>query len=103
MFSVSLNKTIPSFLLDMEWMDGPNEDENSEVDLGYLPLMALNNSAPSVKVAQDQLYLKDMPHPADEDLQGLVQAIRWTQEISQQEAVRLLEVKMYPFKNVSAD
>lgn len=33
--------------LDMEWMYGPNEKENMEVDLGYLPLMKINASSSS--------------------------------------------------------
>jgi hypothetical protein len=38
--------------------------------------------------------------PTSEDLEKKVQGIKWTKEVSQTEARRKLEIKMYPFKQV---
>ena len=83
----------------MEWLNGPTESENMEVDIGYMPLMQVNISAPS----RIWRFPSDIESPMDIDssVLDIVQNIKWSKEIEQEEAFRELEVKMYPFKQVS--
>lgn len=61
------------------------------VDIGYMPEMSLVNTAPSA--LSDTVNLEDkMPQK-----KTAVDSIKWTTEISEAEAMRLMEVEMYPF------
>lgn len=98
---VYFNVYVPSdkkLNVDMEWLNGPSEGENMEVDIGYMPLMQANISAPSRewKIQHDIEY----PVETDSGVQETVQGIKWLEEIDREGALRQLEVKMYPFKQV---
>ncbi|KAL3872735.1 hypothetical protein ACJMK2_035939 [Sinanodonta woodiana] len=86
--------------VDMEWLNGPKENENMEVDIGYMPEMALNITGVSIKLGPENQYIRDIPIPQDPNLLQKVKDIKWSKEITQQEAHRKLEVYMYPFKKV---
>ena len=100
-----------SLNVDMEWLTGrtdSNEDSskdasggnvaprkedgnappNMEVDIGYLPKMKLKSVAPSYLNADD---ISSRPEELD---------IKWEREITHEEALTILEQKMYPFKKV---
>ena len=38
------------YFLDMEWLNGPRESENMEVDIGFMPQMELKATRSSVQV-----------------------------------------------------
>ncbi|KAL4237356.1 selenoprotein N [Mactra antiquata] len=77
--------------VDMEWLES---SDNMVVDIGYMPEMSVSITSPSV--------------PADSVVEGVelpkkyadVNSLVWTEEITEEEAFRALEVKMYPFKEV---
>ena len=75
----------------MEWLDGP---ENMNVDIGYMPEMSLAITGPS-EVARGN----PKQHQVRARSSGVDQ-MKWTHEISEEEAVRNLELKFYPFKQV---
>ena len=37
----------------MEWLNGPQESQNMEVDIGYMPQMELKSTGPSIHMYQD--------------------------------------------------
>lgn len=85
---------------DMEWLNGPKERENMEVDIGYIALMELNISASSIQnnlpsEARDITRLQ-----RDEKLLDKVNKLVWTKEITTEEAYTNLEKHMYPFMEV---
>lgn len=96
---VPCNKTLN---VDMEWLTGQteknddstgddnevNEQNNMEVDIGYLPKMKLRSTAPSYY------------HAANVSSRPEEREIKWQREISHEEAITILETKMYPFKKV---
>ncbi|KAL5008485.1 hypothetical protein ScPMuIL_014066 [Solemya velum] len=86
--------------VDMEWMHGPREDENMEVDIGYLPLMELNSTAPSVHLTEEKPYLSEIPVAENKNIDKIVKNIKWTESITMEEARRKLETKFYPFLEV---
>ena len=69
--------------VDMEWITDVQTAASMQVDIGFLPQMEIKLMAPT-----------------NEDLEKKVQGIKWTKEVSQTEARRKLEIKMYPFKQV---
>lgn len=73
--------------LDMEWFNGISED-SMEVDIGYIPEMSLISSAISVP--------EDNERGANQKLSSL----KWTSEISMEEAIDSLESHFFPFKKV---
>ena len=80
-------------------MNGPNEVEHMEVDIGFMPKMELNAPNPSSQVtiyseSGDVLY---EPSNQQDTSSG---TIVWDEEISMEDALRLLEMEMYPFKKV---
>lgn len=95
---------------DMEWLNGPREMENMEVDIGYLPLMELNvtsSSMPAVVTEKVEgmtepqvIRLADTALPEHPGLKDSVEDLKWTEEISMEDAARKLEVHMYKFKQV---
>lgn len=89
-----------SLNVDMEWMNGPNEVEHMEVDIGFMPQMELTAPTPSSQVtiyseSGDVIY-----EPPSTQVEGGDQKVAWDQEISREEAFRLLELELYPFKKV---
>lgn len=86
--------------VDMEWLNGPLEGENMEVDIGFMPQMEVTITAPSVPLTPDTQHMKDLEVPNDDTMANKVSNIKWTKEITVAEARRNLEVKMYPFKEV---
>ncbi len=83
----------------MEWMNGPIEGENMEVDIGFMPQMELRSLLPSeeVPVYGENGELLYEPPPKTGKNDG---PIVWTQEITMEDAMRILETKLYPFKQV---
>jgi len=78
--------------VDMEWITGkkkiidqPNDPWEMEVDIGYIPEMALHIDGPSHKVGE---LVKEK------------QLINWEKEISESQARRLLQKKFYPFQEI---
>ncbi|KAK3598667.1 hypothetical protein CHS0354_020428 [Potamilus streckersoni] len=86
--------------VDMEWLNGPKESENMEVDIGYMPEMTLNITGVSIKLGPDNQYIRDIPIPQDPRLLQKVKDLKWSKEITQQEAQKKLEIYLYPFKKV---
>lgn len=83
----------------MEWLNGPSENRNMEVDIGYMPLMTANITAKSR--LRRHSHDTEEPIETDDTLQDTVNNIIWTHEIGLDDALQQLEVKMYPFKKVS--
>lgn len=77
--------------VDMEWLEGGN---NMVVDIGYLPEMSLKITAPSVP--GHSVVLEEMISEKKFD----VDDISWSDEISEEEALRNLQKEMYPFQKV---
>ena len=96
-----LNLPIISFCSDMEWLNNPRDAQNMEVDIGYMPQMELKSTRPSVSALHaGQDHRETQLQPTD-DYEKSIEDIVWKKEISQAEARRKLEIKMYPFKKVS--
>lgn len=74
----------------MEWL----EDYGMIVDIGYMPKMALSITSPSVLASEVDVESQLPSGQFD------LSSIAWKEKISEEEAFRLLEVKMYPFKEV---
>ena len=75
----------------MEWTTGPN---SNEVDIGFMPLLRVVSTQPSVPWEPDtERPVIDIPFNES--------AITWDQQISLQEAKVILERTFYPFKKVS--
>ena len=82
----------------MEWLNGPVEGENMEVDIGFMPQMELHHTLPSAQVpvyGENGELLYEPPAPTEE-----AGPVVWSKEITMEEAMNILEVKMYPFKKV---
>jgi hypothetical protein len=76
----------------MEWLTGPSEHENMEVEIGYIPRMELESLAPSS--GEDKMAVYKTPP----------RKFKWNEEITDEKAENALEKAMYPFKQVkSAD
>ena len=89
------------FLSDMEWLNAPKDVNNMEVDIGYMPKMELKSTGASVLAFDRGQDRRDRKiESAGIDHEQAIQSIRWTEEITQEEARRKLEVAMYPFKEV---
>ncbi|CAH1276959.1 SELENON [Branchiostoma lanceolatum] len=95
----------------LEWLDAPG-NKSHEVDAGYIPRMELTSVAPSSPVLihqQDGSYMDQRQAQLTEEcflfepkmfLEEDYADIQWNSEISMEEAMRSLELKMYPFKTV---
>uniref|UniRef100_A0A3Q2DG87 Selenoprotein N n=1 Tax=Cyprinodon variegatus TaxID=28743 RepID=A0A3Q2DG87_CYPVA len=92
-----------SLNVDMEWLYGASESSNMEVDIGYLPQLELRSTAPSTPsvIVDETGNVLDSRDGSNDQIQFVFEEIHWTSEISQEEAVRRLEVTLYPFKKVS--
>lgn len=86
--------------VDMEWLNGPSETENMEVDIGYMPQMMANITDKSRRPRHPHELSGEVPVEVNNQLMESLQNIEWTEEIPQEDALRDLEVKMYPFKQV---
>lgn len=84
-------------VIDMEWLNGPETDENMEVDIGFMPQMEIKITSPSKKVPKDN---QDKELPENNNMAKNVQNIKWKKEISMYDAERALEIAFYPFKKV---
>lgn len=62
---------------DLEWLTGPNEDEDMEVTITYLREMSVTTV-----------------EPVDPD------SLTWTQKIRKEESLMLLERELYQFMQV---
>lgn len=81
----------------MEWLSGNSDNGNMEVDIGFMPQMELSStteSLPAVTGEEDWRAKYITPNASDQ------REIVWNEEISMEEAERLLEQEMYPFKKV---
>lgn len=81
----------------MEWLNGPETDENMEVDIGFIPQMEIQITSPSKKVPKD---IQEKELPEDKNMAKNVQNMKWKKEISMYDAERTLEIAFYPFKKV---
>ncbi|ESO93527.1 hypothetical protein LOTGIDRAFT_119019 [Lottia gigantea] len=86
--------------IDMEWLNGPNESENMEVDIGFMPLMQLNSTQSSVPVKNLEEYelLEPLPERPQHKTEG--ENIEWMATIDLEDAKSSLEKALYPFKKV---
>ena len=91
--------------LDMEWHNQDND--NMEVDIGYVPKMEILSSMPSTKsYIVDQEGIKRSAHTQfikplfEHSYNVLVNRIKWDEEIDLKEAHSRLEKSFYPFKQV---
>uniref|UniRef100_A0A4W4GXB2 Uncharacterized protein n=1 Tax=Electrophorus electricus TaxID=8005 RepID=A0A4W4GXB2_ELEEL len=91
-----------SLNVDMEWLYGASESSSMEVDIGYLPQMELRAAGPSTPsvVYDEQGNVIDSRAEGGEPVQFVFEEIRWSSEISREEAARRLDVTFYPFKKV---
>lgn len=91
-----------SLNVDMEWLYGASESSNMEVDIGYLPQMELEAVGPSIPsvILDENGNVIDSSDFSNEPIQFVFEEINWKSEISFEEASRVLEVTMYPFKKV---
>lgn len=83
--------------IDMEWLNGPETDENMEVDIGFIPQMEIQITSPSKKVPKD---IQEKELPEDKNMAKNVQNMKWKKEISMYDAERSLEIAFYPFKKI---
>uniref|UniRef100_A0A3Q3D928 Selenoprotein N n=1 Tax=Hippocampus comes TaxID=109280 RepID=A0A3Q3D928_HIPCM len=92
-----------SLNVDMEWLYGASESSNMEVDIGYLPLLELQSTGPSIPsvIMDEEGNVIDSRGGSAEPIQFVFEDIDWSVEIDQKEAARRLEVTLYPFKKVS--
>ena len=88
------------FIQDMEWMTTNNQDENMEVDIGYIEQMELRITASSQRY--DESDDKSNIYVEQNDTNNVFMSdIIWTDEINEYQVKRQLERKLYPFKEVS--
>lgn len=85
--------------VDMEWVTDSAEQDNMEVDIGFMPQMELRSSRSSIHVF-DEAGRQGYRLSAEPDDEAVLSGITWQEEISVAEARRRLEVEMYPFKQV---
>ena len=81
----------------MEWLNGPVEDENMEVDIGFIPQMELKHTLPSAQVpifGENGEAIFEPPPAID------IGPIIWDAEITTEEARGRMEAQLYPFKKV---
>ncbi|KAJ8333172.1 hypothetical protein SKAU_G00420680 [Synaphobranchus kaupii] len=93
-----------SLNVDMEWLYGGSESSNMEVDIGYLPQMELQATAPSIPsfIQDEEGNMIDSRGGAGGDpIQFVFEEIHWKSEISRKEAAQRLELMLYPFKKVT--
>uniref|UniRef100_A0A914BHM6 EF-hand domain-containing protein n=1 Tax=Patiria miniata TaxID=46514 RepID=A0A914BHM6_PATMI len=89
-----------SLNVDMEWMNGPMENENMEVDIGYMPQMELTVSSPSSHISvygENGEVLQEAAPPINDLLNGNVV---WNNQITMEDAFSILELHYYSFKKV---
>lgn len=116
--ALNIGKTLSilkkSFLLefisqDMEWIE--NNEQQMEVDIGFMSRLEVKSTAPSINVTQtvnhpsgkdEEVNLSQVPIPeiSDASYQNVIKSLSWTEEISIEEALSLLENSFYPFKQV---
>ena len=77
----------------MEWLIGPKESENMEVDIGHMGRMELKATRSSVYVYDGGNDYTNTYIPTVEE--DVLKNIAWDKEITVQKAARELEVKMY--------
>ncbi|TRY83438.1 hypothetical protein DNTS_016194 [Danionella cerebrum] len=82
--------------VDMEWLYGPSETSNMEVDIGYLPQMELGAAGPSTPsvIYDEQGNLIESRGDGGEPIQFVFEDIVWSEKLSAEEASRRLEVTM---------
>lgn len=85
----------------MEWLNGPRESENLEVDIGYVQQMELQSTSASVSASEmrssENFDSRFVPVGKNE---VNLEEISWSSQISYDDALSILERKMYPFKQV---
>ncbi|CAH1792745.1 unnamed protein product [Owenia fusiformis] len=88
--------------VDLEWLNGPREAENMEVDIGFIPQMELRNTAPSIHAYNGGKDNRETFIEKKESAkETAVKSIKWKEEISFQKCANKLEVAFYPFKEVT--
>lgn len=73
----------------MEWITGGG---SNEVDIGYVPLLRVFSSSPSVPWRSDHEFQLETFNDS---------SIVWDQEISTSDVMQEIEQTMYPFRKVS--
>ena len=84
----------------MEWQNGPKDEEQMEVDIGFMPQMEVRATRNSVQVMFGGKDNRDLFIEQSDDYEEFIQNIEWNKEISFSKARRSLEVELYPFKKV---
>ncbi|CAI9724856.1 selenoprotein N-like isoform X2 [Octopus vulgaris] len=82
--------------VDMEWLTNVADEVNMEVNIGFLPKMELKSLSRST-VHANQLDFEGIDEAVTNQE---ISSISWTEEISMEEAMKSMEVKMFPFKEV---
>lgn len=101
----------------MEWLTDKDDPENMEVDIGYMPLMELKLVNPGTEVQSNEIFIYfklcselDLLsvnfiglfyHQDFQDSTTMPPITKWDAEISAEEANKALELRMFPFKQVS--
>ena len=85
----------------MEWQNGPKDEEQMEVDIGFMPRMEVRATRNSVHVMYGGKDNRDQYLKPSYDYEESIQLIDWKKQISIDKARRNLEVKLYPFKKVN--
>ena len=72
-----------------------------EVDIGYMPQMELRVTRASVPAVLNGVDVRsDHINATTGGQDNTLSTIEWTEKISEEEAARKLEVKLFPFKEV---
>lgn len=85
--------------VDMEWLT--DSEENMEVDIGFMPRMELRVTRSSIPAKLDGVDIRSVHINASSGKpDDTLSTIKWTDEVSEEETARSLEVKLFPFKKV---
>lgn len=93
------NMEVPSdrkLNVDMEWLNGPQETDGMEVDLGFIPQLQLISTGPSIKL--NNINSNEIFIHGPSDYEASISNIEWSEEIDMEDALKIIEQTMYPFK-----
>lgn len=96
------NMEVPSdrkLNVDMEWLNGPQETDGMEVDLGFIPQLQLISTGPSIKL--NNINSNEIFIHGPSDYEASISNIEWSEEIDMEDALKIIEQTMYPFKQIT--
>lgn len=96
------NMEVPSdrkLNVDMEWLNGPQETDGMEVDLGFIPQLQLISTGPSIKL--NNINSNEIFIHGPSDYEASISNTEWSEEIDMEDALKIIEQTMYPFKQIT--